>query len=46
VAVAPDAQAYCDAVPAHPYVVEWVAGAEDQAREIGWRLALRFRKQS
>lgn len=36
VALAPDAQAYAEAVLAHPYVAEWVAGAEAQAREIGW----------
>jgi glutathione S-transferase len=36
VALAPDAQAYADAVLAHPLVVEWVAGAHAQAREIGW----------
>jgi len=36
VALAPDAQAYADAVLAHPLVAEWVAGAEEQAREIGW----------
>jgi len=36
VALAPDAQAYADAVLAHPLVAEWVAGAESQAREIGW----------
>jgi glutathione S-transferase len=36
VALAPDAQAYADAVLAHPLVAEWVAGAEQQAREIGW----------
>lgn len=36
VALAPDAQAYADAVLAHPLVAEWVAGAQAQAREIGW----------
>jgi glutathione S-transferase len=36
VALAPDAQAYADAVLAHPLVMEWVAGAQAQAREIGW----------
>ncbi|WP_137127431.1 glutathione S-transferase family protein [Roseomonas sp. HF4] len=36
VVLAPDAQAYADAVLAHPLVAEWVAGAEAQAREIGW----------
>jgi glutathione S-transferase len=36
VALAPDAQAYAEAVLAHPYVAEWIAGAEAQAREIGW----------
>jgi glutathione S-transferase len=36
VALAPDAQAYADAVLAHPLVAEWVAGAEAEAREIGW----------
>lgn len=36
VALAEDAQAYADAVLAHPLVAEWIAGAEAQAREIGW----------
>jgi glutathione S-transferase len=36
VALAPDAQAYAEAVLAHPLVAEWVAGAEAEAREIGW----------
>lgn len=36
VALAEDAQAYADAVLAHPLVTEWIAGAEAQAREIGW----------
>jgi hypothetical protein len=27
---------YADAVPAHPFVAEWIAGAEDEARAIGW----------
>ncbi len=35
VELAPDAQAYADAVLAHPLVVEWVEGAWAQAREIG-----------
>lgn len=36
VTLADDAQAYADAVLAHPLVAEWVAGAEAQARDIGW----------
>lgn len=36
VALAPDAQAYADAVLSHPHVAEWVAAAEAEAREIGW----------
>jgi glutathione S-transferase len=36
VALTPDAQTYAEAVLAHPYVAEWIAGAEAQAREIGW----------
>jgi glutathione S-transferase len=36
VALAPDAQAYADAVLAHPLVAEWIAAAEAEAREIGW----------
>lgn len=36
VALDPDAQAYADAVLAHPLVAEWVAAAEAEAREIGW----------
>lgn len=42
VAIAPDAQAYCDAVLAHPLVAEWIAGAEAQAREIGWDACAAF----
>ena len=34
VALAPDAQDYCDAVLAHPLVMERIEGA--QTREIGW----------
>ncbi len=36
VPLSPDAQAYADAVLAHPLVAEWIAAAEEQAREIGW----------
>lgn len=36
VTLAPDAQAYAEAVLAHPLVAEWVAAAEAEAREIGW----------
>jgi glutathione S-transferase len=36
VGLAPDAQAYADAVLSHPFVAEWVADAEAEAREIGW----------
>ncbi len=36
VALSAEAQAYADAVLAHPFVAEWVTGAEAQAREIGW----------
>lgn len=36
VTLAPDAQAYAEAVLAHPLVAEWVAAAETEAREIGW----------
>jgi glutathione S-transferase len=36
VALTPAAQAYAEAVLSHPYVAEWVAGAEAEAREIGW----------
>jgi glutathione S-transferase len=36
VTLAPEAQAYADAVLSHPHVAEWVAGAEAEAREIGW----------
>ena len=34
--IAPDSQAYVNACLGHPLVLEWIAGAEDQAREIGW----------
>lgn len=33
--VAPDSQGYADACLGHPLVLEWISGAEDQAREIG-----------
>jgi glutathione S-transferase len=36
VALTPEAQAYADAVLAHPHVAEWIAAAEAEAREIGW----------
>ncbi len=36
VPVADDTQAYVEACLAHPLVAEWIAGARDQAREIGW----------
>lgn len=36
VELAPDAQAYVDAVLAHPFVAEWIEGAQAQARELGW----------
>ena len=36
VPVAEDTQAYVEACLGHPLVVEWIAGARDQAREIGW----------
>jgi glutathione S-transferase len=42
VEIAPDAQAYCDAVLAHPLVAEWIAGAQAQAREIGWEACAAF----
>ena len=42
VELAPDAQAYADAVLAHPLVAEWVEGAHAQAREIGWDAAIAF----
>jgi glutathione S-transferase len=38
----PEAQDYADAVLAHPLVAEWVAGAEAQAREIGWEACAAF----
>jgi glutathione S-transferase len=34
--IATDSQAYVDACLCHPLVLEWIAGAEEQAREIGW----------
>jgi glutathione S-transferase len=36
VPVAADSAAYRDACLDHPFVREWIAGAEAQAREIGW----------
>lgn len=42
VQLAPGAQAYADAVLAHPLVAEWIAGAEAQAREIGWDACAAF----
>ena len=42
VELAPDAQGYAEAVLAHPLVAEWVAGAEAQAREVGWDAAVAF----
>ncbi len=36
VTLAPDAQAYAEAVLSHPVVAEWVVAAETEAREIGW----------
>ena len=42
VPLAADAQAYAEAVLAHPLVAEWVAGAEAQAREIGWEACAAF----
>jgi len=42
VSLADDAQAYADAVLAHPLVAEWVAGAEAQAREISWEACVAF----
>jgi glutathione S-transferase len=29
-------QSYIDACLEHPFVLEWIAGAEEQARELGW----------
>lgn len=42
VPLAPDAQAYADAVLAHPFVMEWIDGAHAQAREIGWEACAAF----
>jgi glutathione S-transferase len=42
VPLAPEAQAYAEAVLAHPFVAAWVAGAEAQAREIGWEACAAF----
>jgi len=36
VELAPEAQAYGEAVLSHPHVTEWIAGAEAEAREVGW----------
>jgi glutathione S-transferase len=36
VEIADDSSAYVDACLSHPLVTEWIQGAEDQAREIGW----------
>jgi glutathione S-transferase len=36
VALDADAQAYAEAVLAHPHVREWIEGAEAEARAIGW----------
>ena len=42
VALDPDAQAYVDAVLAHPFVAEWIAGAEAQARDLGWEVCAAY----
>lgn len=42
VELAPDAQAYADAILAQPLVAEWIAAAEAQAREIGWEACAAF----
>ena len=42
VALEPDAQTYAEAVLAHPLVAEWVAGAEAEARMIGWDACAAF----
>ncbi|WP_376095748.1 glutathione S-transferase [Roseomonas sp. CCTCC AB2023176] len=42
VELAPDAQAYADAVLSHPLVTEWIEGAHAQAREVGWDAAVAF----
>ena len=34
--LAPDAQAYVDAVLAPPFVAAWIEGAQAQARDLGW----------
>jgi glutathione S-transferase len=34
--IAADSQVYVNACLDHPLILEWIAGAEDQAREIGW----------
>lgn len=39
VPVARDTERYVDACLGHPLVLEWIAGAEAQAREIGWDAA-------
>lgn len=36
VEISDDSQAYVDACLGHPLVLEWIAGAEEQARDIGW----------
>ena len=38
----PHARAYIDAVLGHPFVAEWAAGAEAQAREIGFEACAAF----
>jgi len=38
----PVAAAYAQAVMAHGWVCEWIAGAEAQAREIGWEACAAF----
>jgi glutathione S-transferase len=38
----PAASAYAEAVLEHPWVREWVAGAEEQARAIGWEACAAF----
>jgi glutathione S-transferase len=42
VSLDPVSTAYCEAVLDHAWVREWVAGAEEQARAIGWEACAAF----
>ncbi len=42
VALDADSQTYADAILAHPFVAEWIAGAETQAHDLGWEVCVAY----